>query len=142
MSFRTAIRLLVFMVAVACVCSAQEKATSAGATGSTQSKSPYIVASDSAPADVANRKALEEHAGPDGGKLLVRSVPSGARVFVNDSYVGHAPLLLIVAPGAYKIQVQGAGEASAEKTVNLGPKDTQEVALALTARYPDRVTAR
>jgi hypothetical protein len=150
--------VLLLIVAAQSVCRAQGKTSStsstpggssaAGATSSplanpkTQAKSPYITASDGVPVDEVNRKALEEHAGPEGGKLLVRSVPSGARVFVDDNYVGHTPLLLIVAPGKYRIQMQGPGEESGEKTVDLSPKETREVALTLTARYPNHVAAR
>jgi PEGA domain len=149
---------LLLVVAVPCLCRAQGKTSSAastaggssvaGATSSptadpkTQTKSPYITAADGAPVDEVNRKALEERAGLDGGKLLLRSVPSQARVFVDGDYVGHTPLLLIVAPGKYKIQMQGPGEESGEKTVGLSPKETREVVLALTARYPNHVAAR
>jgi PEGA domain len=148
---------MLLIVAGPGVCLAQGKTDStpstsggtsaAGATSSptanakAQAKSPYITASDGA-VDAANRKALEENAGPQGGKLLIRSVPTGARAFVDDNYVGHTPLLLIVAPGKYKIQVQGTAEDSGKTTVELGPKETRQVALTLTARYPNHVAAR
>lgn len=151
--------LLLLFVALPCVWAAQDETSSAVSTTSgvsmvageasspaanpkTQAKSAYVTASDGPTVGEANRKALEARAGAQAGKLLIRSVPSGSRVFVNDNYVGHTPLLLIVAPGKYKIQTLGPREESGEKTVDLGPKETREVALTLTARYPDHVATR
>ena len=104
------------------------------------SKSPYITSQDGPPIDEVNRKALESRAGLNGGKMMLRSIPTGARIFVNDEFVGRAPLLLVVAPGRYRVQMHGDREASAERSVAVAPKETQEVALTLLSRYPDRVT--
>jgi hypothetical protein len=130
---------MLLLAGVPCICGGQDKPA---ATATPQSKSTYVTAPNGDAADKVNRKALEDRAGPDGGKLLVRSVPSASRVFVDDKYVGHTPLLLIVAPGKYKVQVLGPGEESGERIVDLGAKETQQVALTLTARYPDHVAAR
>jgi hypothetical protein len=107
-----------------------------------QSKSPHVADSGGPPADEVNRKALEQRAGSDRGKMLLRSVPNGAQVFVDGAFVGHTPLLLIAPPGKYKIQMRGPREALGECTVGLAAKETQEIALTLAARYPDHVAAR
>jgi PEGA domain len=151
--------LVIFLVP--CSAHAQATASSGGAASSpgvnytvmggssssatrpqTQSKSAHVADSGGPPADEANRKALEQRAGSDGGKLLLRSVPNGAQVFVDGAFVGRTPLLLIVAPGKYKIQMRGQREAFAERAVELAAKETQEIALTLAARYPEHVTAR
>jgi hypothetical protein len=108
----------------------------------TQGKSTYLPAQNGPPVDEVNRKALESRAGADGGKMLLRSTPAGARVLVDGSFVGRTPLLLIVAPGKYKIQMENERQASGERTVELAAKETQEVALTLVPRYPERVTTR
>jgi hypothetical protein len=107
-----------------------------------QSKSPHITDSGGTPADEVNRNALEQRAGSDGGKLLLRSVPNGAQVFVDGAIVGRTPLLLIVAPGKYKIQMRGQRQEFGERAVGLAAKETQEISLTLAARYPERVAAR
>src|SRR5216684_3027137 len=66
------------------------------------SSSPHLVAREGPAPDELNRKEFEESAGRDAGKLLMRSTPTGAQVFVNGRMVGKAPLLLILAPGKYK----------------------------------------
>jgi hypothetical protein len=107
-----------------------------------QSKSPHIADSGDPPADEVNRKALEQRAGSDRGKMLLRSVPNRAQVFVDGAFVGRTPLLLIAPPGKYKIQMRGQREAIGECTVGLAAKETQEIALTLAARYPGHVAAR
>jgi hypothetical protein len=116
--------------------------TTATSHSQAQSKSPHVMDSGGTPADEANRKALEQRAGSDGGKLLLRSEPNGAQIFVDGAFVGRAPLLLIVAPGKYKIQMRGPREAFGERMVGLAAKETQEVVLTLTARYPEHVATR
>ena len=119
-----------------------------GATGSSkvspqgQSKSAHIADTGGPAADEANRKALEERAGSNGGKLLLRSTPTGAQVFIDGAFVGRTPLLLIAPPGKYKIQMHGPRESFSEKMVELAAQETQEIALKLTVRYPERVVAR
>ena len=44
----------------------------------------------------ANRRALEEKAGDDAGNLLLRSVPSRARVWIDGKLVGETPLMLVL----------------------------------------------
>jgi hypothetical protein len=101
--------------------------------------SAHIIAPDGPPPEELNRKALEADAGPDAGKLLIRSTPSGAQIFINDAYVGHSPMLLIVPPGDYKIEMRGGRLETGSKTVGLLPNQTQDVALTLKQLYPSQV---
>ena len=107
-----------------------------------QSKSPHIADPGGPSADELNRKALEPRAGSSGGELLLRSLPDRAQVFVNGAYVGRTPLLLIVAPGKYNIEMRGQRESTGKRTVELAAKETQEIGLTLTPRYPNHVATR
>lgn len=107
-----------------------------------QGSSPHLLARQGPPPDETNRKAFEESAGKDAGKLLMRSTPTGAQVFVNGRLVGRAPLLLILAPGKYKIEMRGQRREYGERTVGLLPNATQDVALTLSPLYPTRVSTR
>jgi hypothetical protein len=86
----------------------------------------------------ANRKALEAKAGKDGGRLLLRSTPFSAQVWVNGQPVGSTPMLLIIAPGKYKIEMRGTRDQTAGQEVALLPKETQEVVLKLQPHYPSK----
>ena len=90
-------------------------------------------------AEELNRRALETHAGKDAAKLMLRSLPSKSAVRINGKVVGKTPVLLILAPGAYKIEMEGDRMSSAEKQVDLLPHETREVTMALESRYPARV---
>jgi hypothetical protein len=105
------------------------------------SKPQHLAAPVGPPPEVVNRQALEQHAGKNACKLLLRSVPSAAQVFVDGAFVGDSPILLILAPGKYQIEMKGRRLEMAERAVDLLPRETREVALSLTTRYPTRVTA-
>jgi hypothetical protein len=110
-------------------------ATAAKSTGG----SAHLVAPDGPPPEEVNRKALEADAGPDAGKLLLRSTPSGAQVFINGAYVGKAPMLLIVPPGKYTVEMRGGRLETGSRIVGLLANQTQEVALTLKQLYPAQV---
>jgi hypothetical protein len=102
---------------------------------------PQHVAAPSGPApEVLNRQALEQHAGKNACKLLLRSTPNAAQIYVDGAFVGESPLLLIVRPGKYQIEMRGRRLEFGERAVDLLPRETREVALSLTSRYPTRVT--
>lgn len=103
--------------------------------------SAFMVARKGPPPEEVNRKELEDNAGPEGGKLMLRSTPSGADIFINGRLVGQTPLLLVVAPGKYKIAMRGQRQESGTKTVALLAKDTQTVVISLDQRYPSQVHA-
>ncbi len=109
-------------------------------TPAAQNTSPHLVAPSGPPAEVTNRQALEQRAGKNACKLLLRSTPTGAQVWIDGAFVGDTPLLLLVPPGKYQIQMKGQRLEYAKQVVSLLPRETQEVALTLAVRYPLRVT--
>jgi PEGA domain len=114
-------------------------ATSTNAAGDSN-KPQHVAAPSGPPPEVLNRQALEQHAGKNACKLLLRSTPNAAQVFVDGAFVGESPLLLIVSPGKYQIEMRGRRLEFGERAVDLLPRETREVALSLTSRYPTRVT--
>ena len=115
----------------------------AGSAGSTAgaSSSPHLVASSAPPPEETNRKALEASAGKDPGKLLLRATPVEAQIWVNGKIVGKTPMLLVVAPGKYQIEMRGSRGQTGERSIDLLPRETRELAVKLTPLYPGRVTA-
>jgi len=105
-------------------------------------KSSHLAASSSPPADVANRQALEQRAGHNPCKLLIRSVPAAAQIWIDGNFVGNAPMLLVLAPGRYHLELRGQRMEYASQVVDLLPKETREVALKLAVRYPIRASVR
>jgi PEGA domain len=104
-------------------------------------KPQHVASPTGPPPDVLNRKALEQHAGKNACKLVLRSTPSAAQVFIDNAFVGETPLLLVVPPGKYRIEMRGHRLEFGESAVDLLPRETRDVALVLTSRYPTRVTA-
>lgn len=102
--------------------------------------SSHLIIPDGPPPEVVNRKALEQRAGNDAGKLLLRSVPSPARAWVDGAFVGNTPLLLILAPGQYQVEVSGQRLESARQTVDLLPRETRDIDLQMAVRYPTTVS--
>jgi len=101
--------------------------------------SPHIVASSKTAEVESNRQALEAKAGPDAARLLVRSIPSQAQVWINEKPVGSTPLLLIVPGGKYKVELRGTRQERAQQELAILPKETQEIFVKLEVRYPTRV---
>ena len=105
-------------------------------------KPTHLVAADGPPPEEVNRKALEANAGPDAGKLLLRSTPPGAQVFINGAYVGKAPMLLIVPPGKYTVDMRGGRLETGTQVVGLLANQTQQVAMTLRQLYPSSVSMK
>jgi hypothetical protein len=103
-------------------------------------RSQHLVIPTGPPPEVVNRKALEQSAGEDASKLLLRSTPSTAQVWVDGGFVGNTPLLLIVAPGKYEVEVRGQRLESAKQTVALLPRETREVSFKMAVLYPTTVS--
>lgn len=87
----------------------------------------------------ANRKALEQRAGKNAAKLMLRSTPDDAFVKINGKPVGRTPILLIVHPGQYKVVMDGKRMEHAARTVDLLPKETRKYSLKLKQVYPTQV---
>ncbi|HLW83954.1 MAG TPA: PEGA domain-containing protein [Candidatus Sulfotelmatobacter sp.] len=105
-------------------------------------KSAYMIARSGPSEEEINRKDLEDNAGPNAGKLLLRSVPTGADIFINGRLVGKTPLLMVVAPGKYKIAMRGSRQDEGQKLIGLMPKETQTVVITLKERYPSSIVIR
>lgn len=87
--------------------------------------------------EVANREALAAHAGKHAAKLMLRSVPNDAGVWIDGKAVGKTPLLLILAPGVYSVEMNGGPrDDSGSRRLGLLPGETREVVLPLAPRYP------
>lgn len=100
----------------------------------------YIMTRATSAATVdGNRRALEAKAGPDAARLLVRSTPSSAQMWINGQPVGNTPLLLIIPPGKYRIELRGNRQETGSKDLALLPKETREVSVKLELHYPTRV---
>jgi hypothetical protein len=103
-------------------------------------KSPHLASTQGPPPEVTNRQALEGKAGQDAGKLLLRSAPSGGQIWINGAYIGSSPMLLILAPGKYQVEMRGKRSEQGSRTVDLLPRETREVSVPLVARYPTSVS--
>jgi hypothetical protein len=103
-------------------------------------RSQHLVIPTGPPPEAVNRKALEQSAGRDASKLLLRSTPSPAQVWVDGAFVGETPMLLIVAPGKYQVEARGQRLESAKETVALLPRETREVSFKMAVMYPTTVS--
>ena len=103
-------------------------------------RSQHLIIPTGPPPEVVNRKALEQSAGGDASKLLLRSTPSPAQVWVDGAFVGNTPMLLIVAPGKYQVEVRGQRLESAKQTVALLPRETRELVFKMAVLYPTNVS--
>jgi hypothetical protein len=107
-----------------------------------QGASPHLLEQTGPPADQKNRQDFEANAGDKAGKLLLRSVPTGAEIFIDNLLVGRTPLLIVLAPGKYAIDMRGPRQESQHSTVGVLPKETQTIVIRLTQRYPATVAIR
>jgi PEGA domain len=107
-----------------------------------KNKSPHLLAPMVGRPEFVNRQALEQKAGNHPGKMLLRSTPSAAQVWIDGMFVGNTPLLLIVAPGKYEVELRGKRMEHAASAVDLLPNETRVLSLALSARYPTRASVR
>jgi PEGA domain-containing protein len=112
------------------------------ATPAAHSSSPHLLERTGPPPSEVNRKEIEDNAGENAGKVLFRSVPDGADIFVNDLVVGRTPLLMVIAPGKYKIEMRGARQETGRTTIGVLPKETQTVVIQLKQKYPASISTR
>jgi hypothetical protein len=113
--------------------------TTADVTGGT---SPHLIASSGPPPQETNVREFQRHAGKDASKVLLRSTPVDAQIWIDDKIVGKTPMLLVLAPGKYQVEMRGARGESGTNIVDLLPHETREVVVKLHQLYPSRVTAQ
>ncbi len=108
-----------------------------------KAKFAHLVAKTEEAPEATNRRALENRAGKNPAKLVLRSVPNRAQVWIDGKPVGNTPLLLILAPGSYKVEMEAPSWMGlAQRQVDLLPREDREVVLSLAPRYPAHVRLR
>jgi len=110
--------------------------------GATASGSQHLIASAGPPPQEVNVREFQAKAGKDAGKLLLRATPVATQIWLNGKIVGKTPLLLVLAPGKYEVEMRGARGETGKSTVDLLPRETREVALRLHSLYPTRVSSQ
>src|SRR5262249_9623752 len=100
---------------------------------------PHLIASGAPPPPENKIRDLQAKAGKDAGKLLLRATPAASQVWVNGKIVGKTPLLLVLAPGKYQVEMRGVRGETGTSTIDLLPRETREVQLKLQSLYPARV---
>lgn len=88
--------------------------------------------------DNANRRAFEQAAGQNAATLSLKSTPAKAVVRIDGKPVGRTPLLISLAPGVYKVEMDGPRMEFGKQQINLGPRENREIELPLSVppRYP------
>jgi PEGA domain len=104
-------------------------------------KQPRVATGPENNPEDSNRRALEQSAGQNAATVSLKSVPAKAVVRIDGKPVGQTPLLLSLAPGTYKMEMEGARMEFGKQQLDLGPKETREIELRLSAapRYPSQI---
>jgi hypothetical protein len=68
-------------------------------------------------------------------------MPGATQIWINGKIVGKTPLLLVLAPGKYEVEMRGARGETGKSTVDLLPHETREVLVKMHSLYPARVAA-
>ena len=110
--------------------------------GATASGSQHLIASAGPPPQEINVREFQAGAGKDAGKVLLRATPAEAQIWINGKIVGKTPLLLVLAPGKYEVEMRGARGENGKSTVDLLPRETRELLVKLHSLYPARVKAQ
>ena len=114
------------------------KVTIPGAVGG--SSGAHLIASSGPPPQETNVRDFQMHAGKDAGKVLLRAAPVEAQIWVNGKIVGKTPMLLVLAPGKYQVEMRGARGETGSSTVDLLPRETRELQVKLQQLYPGRIS--
>jgi len=112
------------------------------AAGSSTGSSTHIIASSAPAPQETNVRDFQLHAGKDASKILIRATPAEAQIWVNGKIVGKTPMLLVLAPGKYQVEMRGARGETGASAVDLLPRETRELTVRLQQLYPGRVTAQ
>src|SRR5215469_1849294 len=113
----------------------------AGGAAGSSGASPHLIATNAPPPQETNVRDFQTHAGKDAGKVLLRATPVEAEIWVNGKIVGKTPMLLVLAPGKYQVEMRGARGETGTGYVDLLPHESREVLIKLEQLYPGRVTA-
>ena len=89
----------------------------------------------------ANRRALEQRAGKDAAEISLKSAPAKAIVRIDGKPVGQTPLLISLAPGDYKLEMEGPRMELGKQLLKVVPNERREIELPLSAppRYPSHI---
>jgi hypothetical protein len=87
-------------------------------------------------AAAANRQALQERAGANAARVLLRSTPDHAQVWIDTRFVGSTPFELKLAPGHHDIMMKAPDMASLHQEIELQGKQTREVMMMFKAPPP------
>jgi len=109
---------------------------------STGAPSQHLIAPSGPPPQEVNVRNFQSHAGKDAGKVLLRAAPVDAQIWVDGKIVGKTPMLLVLAPGKYQIEMRGARGETGASSVDLLPRETREILIKLTQLYPARVKSQ
>ena len=101
--------------------------------------SPHMPITNPAAIAASNRANLEKQAGPNGGKVSLRSTPDIVPVWVDTEYVGMTPLDIKLAPGRHRIYMQSSTTEAGQQDLDLQPGQAQQVVLTLKPRYRSEV---
>ena len=118
------------------------KIPGANQAGTSPASSPHLIATSSLPGPETNLRDLQAHAGKDAGKILLRATPIDAQIWVNGKIVGKTPMLLVLAPGKYNVEMRGARGETGKSSVDLLPRETRELVVKLQVLYPGHVTVQ
>src|SRR5262249_11584832 len=103
--------------------------------------SDHLIASAGPPPQEVNVREFQEKAGKDASKVLLRATPAATQIWVNGKIVGKTPLLLVLAPGKYEVEMRGVRGERGKSTLALLRHGTSEVLVRLHSLYPARVRA-
>ena len=104
--------------------------------------SPHLLIPTNLSAEAGTKPRRAEGTEEDMGSLLLRSVPKGAQIWIDGKLMGTTPLLLILAPDRYNIEVLGKRMEHVKKQVNLRANERQQLMFSPSPRYPRRVHLR
>jgi len=104
--------------------------------------SQHLIVSSGPPPQETNVREFLAGAGRDAGKVLLRAAPVAADVWVNGKIIGKTPMLLVLAPGKYQVEMRGAKGETGQSIVDLLPHETRELTVKLRQLYPGRVTVQ
>ena len=89
----------------------------------------------------ANLRVFQRNAGENAARLSLKSAPTKAVVRIDGKPVGETPLLMSLAPGTYRVEMEGPRMEFGKQQLTVGAKETREIDLHLSAapRYPTHI---